>query len=107
MAAFHLAAQHMHHHLLAVADPEDRHPGAEGRRWWHRCAGRKDRGRPARKDDRLGLKGMKEGIIDPVAGMDFAIHVQLAQPARDQLRHLAAEVDDEKTVVVVLGHAPA
>jgi hypothetical protein len=32
--------------------------------------------------------------------MDFAIDVQLAQAARNQLRHLAAEVDDKQTVML-------
>jgi hypothetical protein len=38
--------------------------------------------------------------------MDFAIDVQLAQATRNQLRHLAAEVDDEKAVVNDLAHVP-
>jgi hypothetical protein len=43
--------------------------------------------------------------------MDLAIDAQFAQAARDQLRHLAAEIDDKKAVVVLrnawLGHAVA
>jgi hypothetical protein len=39
--------------------------------------------------------------------VDFAIDVQLAQAARNQLRDLAAKVDDEKAVVGCLCHARA
>ena len=35
--------------------------------------------------------------------MDLAVDMQLAQAARDQLRHLAAEVDDEQTLVMAGG----
>jgi hypothetical protein len=35
--------------------------------------------------------------------VNLAVNVQLAQAPRDQLRHLAAEVDDQKTVMG-LGH---
>jgi hypothetical protein len=35
--------------------------------------------------------------------MDLAVDAQLAQAPRDQLRDLAAEVDDQKAVM--LGHA--
>jgi hypothetical protein len=34
--------------------------------------------------------------------MNFAVNVQLAQATRDELRHLRAEIDDEKAVM--LGH---
>jgi hypothetical protein len=60
---------------------------------------------PPEKMIAFGCEGCKEGVVHPVVGMDFAIDVQLSQAARDQLRHLGTEVDDEKAVM--LGHAPA
>ena len=50
----------------------------------------------------LGAKSAQEGVGDVLVRVDFAIDVQLAQAARDQLGHLAAEVDDEKAVMVVM-----
>ncbi len=58
---------------------------------------------PAGQDHRLGGEFGQKGRRHPLIGMDFAIDVQLAQAARDQLRHLGAEVDDEKALM--LGHA--
>ena len=107
MAAFHLAAQAMHHDLLAVADAEDRDAHVKDACGRHRRAFGKDGGGAARKDHRLGGEGLQEGVVHLVEGMDLAIDVQLAQATRDQLRHLAAEVDDEKAVMGALGHAPA
>jgi hypothetical protein len=37
--------------------------------------------------------------------VDFAINIKLSQAPRNQLRHLRAEVDDQKTVMR-LGHVP-
>jgi hypothetical protein len=105
VAAFDMAAEAMHHDLLAVADPEDRHAHLEHPFRGHRRVLPVDAGRAAREDHRLRREGRKEGLIDPVVGVDFAIDVQFAQAARDQLRHLGPEVDDEKAVVCP-AHAP-
>jgi hypothetical protein len=91
----------VHHHLLAVADAEDRHAEIEDR-----AGGRgapssvtrpaRPRGSPPSARNRAGRRRR------PVERVDLAIDVQLAQAARDQLRHLAAEVDDQKAVVLVM-----
>ena len=52
------------------------------------------RGRPAGEDDALGLEPL-EGLLGGVERRDLAIDAGLAHAPRDQLRHLAAEVDDE------------
>ena len=100
MPAFHLAAQAMHHHLLAVTDAQDRHAQPECGFRGHRRAFGKDRGRPPREDDRLWRELCQEGVSDLLKRMNFTIDVQLAQAARNQLRHLAAEVDDKQTVML-------
>ena len=99
VAAFDSTAKAMHHHLLAIADAKDRHAKAEDPRRRHRRAVRKDRGRTAGEDHRPRRELLEESVIHPVEGMDFAIDVQFAQPPRDKLRDLAAEVDDEKALM--------
>ena len=49
---------------------------------------------PAREDDALGLQPL-ERFLGGVERRDLAIDAGLADAARDQLRHLASEVDDE------------
>ncbi|OIQ75598.1 hypothetical protein GALL_427340 [mine drainage metagenome] len=100
VATFDLAAKAMHHHLLAVANSQDRHAERENRGWRHWRALGKDRGRAARKYHRLGGEVLEEGIRDLLERMNFAIDVQFPQAARDQLRHLRAEVDDQKAVML-------
>ncbi|MPL73681.1 hypothetical protein SDC9_19487 [bioreactor metagenome] len=102
MAGFDEAAELLHHHLLAVADPEDRHAEGEGRFRRTRRALAGDAVRATREDDCLGGETLQEGIGDLLIGMDFAIDVELAQAARNQLRDLGAEVDDEEALM--LGH---
>ena len=102
VAAFDVAAQAMHHDLLAIADAQDRHTHVKHAFGRHRCAVPIDRGGTAREDHGLGPEGPKEGVIHFVVGMNFAVNVQLAQATRDELRHLRAEIDDEKAVM--LGH---
>ncbi len=66
-------------------------------------------GGAARKDDGAGGKLAERGGVHRLERPDFAIDVQLAHPARDQLRYLTAEVDDEQEVVapggIGSGHA--
>ena len=102
VAAFDVAAQAMHHDLLAIADAKDRHAQVKHALRWHRCAVPIDRGGTAREDHGLGPEGPKESVIHFVVGMNFAVNVQLAQATRDELRHLRAEIDDKKAVM--LGH---
>ena len=104
VAALDVAAQHLHHDLLAVADAQHRHAQLEDYCW---RAGRSvvdDRSRTTGQDHRLRGEVVQEGIRHQVERMDFAIDVQFTQAPRDQLRHLGAEVDDEEAVVLGLNH---
>ena len=105
MAGFHQPAQFLHHHLLAITDAQDRHAQIE---YTGRRPGRSRPGHAvgaAREDDGPGREVLQEPVGDVLVGMDFAIDVQLAQAPRDQLRHLAAEIDDQKAVVMLGYHA--
>ena len=107
MAAFDMAAQKVHHHLLAIADAKDRHAKVEHPLGRHRRAIPVDRSGTARQDHGPWRKLRQKGVVDPVVGVNLAIHVQFAQAARDQLRHLRAEVDDQKAVMLrCVCHAP-
>ena len=53
----------------------------------HRC-------RSARQDDPLGLHPLERGFGLREGG-DFGIDPRLAHAARDQLRHLGTEIDDQ------------
>ncbi len=98
-AAMHFAAQLLHHHLLAIANAQNRHAIVEhalrraGRAGSHHAVG------PAGKNDGFGRDLVDHIHRHGLVRADFAVNVQLAQPARDQLRHLAAEIDDQKTVM--------
>ena len=50
----------------------------------------------------FGAKFVEEVLGHLLERVDLAIDVELAQAARDELRHLGAEIDDEKAVM--LGH---
>ena len=93
----------LHHHLLAIADAKDRHDPDQTDLGRARRASTRHAVGPARKDHRLGRHSAQERSQRHILiGMDFAIDVQLAQAARNQLRHLAAKVDDEKAVMWML-----
>jgi len=94
VTALHLAAQLLHHRLLAVADAEHRHAHLEHRLWRARRVRKRDAGGSAGEDNGLGLRLQERGF-GLVERHDFAIDAGLAHAPRDQLRHLAAEVDDE------------
>ena len=51
----------------------------------------------------FGAKLADEVVAD-VVGMDLAVDVRLAQPARDQLRVLRAEIEDQDPGVGRSGH---
>ena len=57
-----------------------------------------DGGRPSGKDDAARRELADEPVGD-VVGMELAVDVLLADPARDQLRVLRAEVEDQDAVV--------
>src|SRR5271166_1462033 len=99
MAALDLAAELLCERLLAVADGEDRNAALEDRLGRARAAGIGHGSRPAGEDDRLGPEPL-EGLARLRKRMDLAIDAGLAHSARDQLRDLGAEVDDEDDVVL-------
>ena len=111
VTAQNLAAQHVHHDLLAVTDAEDRNPEVENAFRGARRAVVDHAGRTARKDHGFRRELFQERIGHVLIGVNFAIDVQLPQAARDQLRHLAAEVDDEKALMIALrvrdAHGPS
>jgi len=98
LAALDAPAELLGHGLHAVADAQHRHAELEHR--LRRPVGGFLPGRhvAAGQDDALGRELAHEGVGD-VAGMDFAVDVRLAHPARDQLGDLRAEVEDQDPVV--------
>ncbi len=97
VAAFDAAAHLRHHGLLAVADAEHRQAGLEHPVGRARRAELGDAGRAAGQDDGLGLEAL-EGFFRLVEGHDLGVDALLAHAPRDQLRDLAAEIDDEDGV---------
>src|SRR5262249_30043074 len=93
-----LAAQLMREQLFAIADAEDRELGLvrrlrrEGRAFLHHARG------AAGEDDALGRECFGPSLIAMVERPDLGIDAGLADAPRDQLRHLAPEVDDEDLV---------
>gem|GEM_PF-3412553 len=103
MAALDDAAELGAERLLAIADAEDRDSGVEDRLWRPRAAFRRHRGRTAGEDHalRLHLLEGRSGVLERV---DLAIDPGFADAARNQLRHLAAEIDDQDGVGVLERH---
>ena len=52
----------------------------------------------AGEDHGLGREFLQKGIGDFLKRMDFAIDIQFAQPPRNQLGNLRAEIDNEELV---------
>ena len=102
VATFDLAAEAMHHDLLAVADAKQGHAECEQRLRGHWRAVGEDGSGPTGQDHRFGGEFRKERVGDFVERVDFAVDVQLSQASCDKLGDLAAEVDDEKAIM--LGH---
>ena len=98
VAALDLAAELGRHGHLAVADAEHRHAGIEDRLRRARRALLVHRCRPAGEDHRLRLH-RREGRFGLLERHDLGIDALLAHAARDQLRHLAAEIDDQNLVM--------
>ena len=87
------------HRLHPVTDAEHRDAELEQLRAQLRGPRLVDRGRPAREDQRPRLAQadpLEVGVVGQELGEDAA----LAQPAGDQLRVLAAEVEDEHLLAV-------
>src|SRR5258708_37827598 len=94
---FHPAAELRRHRLHAIADAQHRNAQLEDpigrfRRGVFVCGGR-----AAREDDPARSEVADERLAD-LEGMQLAIHLRLPDPARDQLRVLRAEVEDEDLV---------
>ena len=96
--ALDLAAELRRHRLLAVADAEHRHAGVIDRLGRERGVLVEHGSGPTRQDHRLGLH-RAEGRLGLLVGHDLAIDLFLAHPARDQLGHLRAKIDDQNLVV--------
>ncbi len=92
-----LAAELVAHRLLAVADAEHRHPGAEHPVGRPRRFGAGDRGGSAGKDDRARPE-VGEPVLGGVERVNFAIDPVLAQAPGDQLGHLAAEIENQNFI---------
>ena len=95
-----IAAKLRAHQLLAVADAKHRHAGLEEGLRRARAVAFGDRGGAAGQNDALGLQPLI-GRFGGLERRDLAIHPSLADPAGDQLGHLAAEIDDEDGVRVL------
>jgi len=90
----HFAAQLVAHHLLAITNAKDRDPCLKETLGSARGSIIGDTGRRAGEDDSLGLHP-PERFLCCREGCDLGIDPRLAHTARDQLGHLAAEIDDE------------
>ena len=96
----HLAAHLLHHGLFAVANAEHRHAKLEHR---FRRAGRgrlMHAGRAPRQDHAFRRVRLKGFFGDGIERVNFTINAGFTDPARNQLRHLAAEIDDQNTVMM-------
>ena len=96
---FDRAAQRRAHRLLAVADSEERDAERVDALVGARRLGLGERCRPARENDaprRQAFDLARPRSVRP----DLAVDPGLAHPARDQLRHLRAEIEDQN----LLGH---
>ena len=61
--------------------------------------------RAAGQNDGLRRKTLDLLPVD-IAGVDFRIHTEFAHAARDQLGVLGAEIENENSVRVNVGHQP-
>ena len=95
VAALHLAAELLGHRHLAVADAEHRHAGLEDLLRRARAVALRHRARPAGEDHALRLQRARTPPTALWNGTISRIDARLAHAPRDELRHLAAEIDDE------------
>ncbi len=93
-----LAAQLLRHGLHAVADAQHRHAELEDDLRRLPVLGLVHRVRPARQDD-ASRGEVADELFRHIEGMQFAIDLLLAHAARDQLRHLGTEIEDEYFLV--------
>ena len=90
------------HQLHAVTDAEHRHAELEDARVDLRCTVGVDGGRPAGEHERRRVARAELRGADPV-GDDLRVDPRLTDTARDQLRVLAAEIEDEDGTLGLLG----
>ena len=102
MPGLDLAAELMGHRLLAVADAEHRHARVKQFPRRQRRVLVEHRGRAAREDDG-GRLHPREGLGGLLIRHDLGVDLLFAHPARNELRHLGAEIDNENLVVRNLG----
>ncbi len=97
--AFHMTAQHRHHHLLPVTNPQ--HRQAHLKQFRRRAGGAciDHAGRPAGQDHRLWRKIADAGGGHMLIGVDFTINRSFTQSPRDQLGDLRAKIDDQQAFV--------
>ncbi len=98
VATLDLAAELGGHGHLAVADAEHGHAGIEDQLRGARRAFLVHRFRAAGEDHRFRLH-LPEGGFGLLERHDFGIDALLAHPARNQLRHLTAEIDNQNLVM--------
>ena len=97
----HLSAERLRHQLVPVADAEHGYPEVEHARIQARRALLVHRRRAARQDDAGGTHPAELADREVVRD-DLGVDVALADPARDQLRVLRPEVDDQDGARVVV-----
>ena len=91
------AAELVTHHLFAIADTENRQPESKDLVRRARALALQDAGRSARQDNASQSVPIQRGLCR-LKGHDLGIHAGLADPPRNELGHLGAEVDDENLV---------
>ena len=90
----HLAAELLVKRLLAVADAEQRQAAVEQNLWSAGAFSIDDGRRAAREDDPLGIETI-ERLVRGVERRDLGLDAGFADATSNELRHLAAEIDDE------------
>ena len=88
------AAQLLAHHLLAIANAEDWHASFKQHIWGARTVSFGHAGGRAGQDDASRLHPL-ESLFGHSEGRNLGIDPRLAHAPRDQLGHLAAEIDDQ------------
>ena len=94
-----LAAQLLDHGLLAVADAQDGDAQGPESLGGPRGARVENGGGAPGKDHALRRQRGERVAVELVEGVDLAVDPALPQAARDELRHLGAEVHDQDEVV--------
>jgi hypothetical protein len=98
--AFNLAAELVHHHLLAIANAEDRKAEVIDIHRRMRRVRRVNAARAAGENDAFGIESANLSLFGLIEGPYFAINATLAQTSCDQLGNLRAEIEDENTVML-------